>query len=418
MVCIMKSTIPLEPEGNEGDPPVALAPSVFNINGYQSITPGAVAPTNLTTIPYRDKYTQVHQFSFGIQHEFPGNNLVSLSYVGNIARHTTRAHNMNQVPNGAGIMQIPALAGTTGCDSAGGCDVQNILIHDVQPTTFFVPYRGYALINFQENSSSVAYNSLQANFRHSFGYGLSLQAAYTWGHSIDDASSSYYFSPDDSNFRRWRATSSLNRTQVLVINYIYDLPFFKNATAPVKKTLLGGWRVSGISSFFTGEPVDFACGVTGFSTGIGGSARCNSLGPFKIKKGVTNDPQFGPTPTWFDPNMIGQVTFDQLRADNEPGMFGYLGRNPLTGPGRNNWDIALLKDFELPWFRNEHSTLQFRWETFNTFNHPQWQSVSRFCGGNTPFGQPCSGSANNLGNGEVSGAWAPRIMQLGLRFMF
>src|SRR5262249_44164581 len=145
--------------------------------------------------------------------------------------------------------------------------------------------------------------------------------------------------------------------------------------------------------------------------GVGGGVRCNSLGPVKVKKGVLNDPQFGPVQTWFDPNMIGQVTLDQLRADGRPGMFGYMGRNPLWGPGRNNWDMALLKNFTLPWFQREHSTVQFRWETFNTFNHPQWQRVNAFCSGQTPPGQPCSGVEYNLGNGEVSSAWPARIMQ-------
>lgn len=46
--------------------------------------------------------------------------------------------------------------------------------------------------------------------------------------------------------------------------------------------------------------------------------------------------------------MIGQITIPQLRSDGEPGMFGYMGRNPLTGPGANNWDLALMKDFATP----------------------------------------------------------------------
>jgi hypothetical protein len=131
-----------------------------------------------------------------------------------------------------------------------------------------------------------------------------------------------------------------------------------------------------------------------------------------------NDPQFGPTPSWFDPNVIAQPELSQLYFNGEPGMFGYMGRNVLTGPGRNNWDMALMKNFQVPWFSGEHSTMQFRWETFNTFNHPQWKSINAFCGGNTPPGEPCSGNLNNLGNGEVSGAWQPRIMQLALKLIF
>jgi hypothetical protein len=52
-------------------------------------------------------------------------------------------------------------------------------------------------------------------------------------------------------------------------------------------------------------------------------------------------------------------------------MFGYIGRNILTGPGRNNWDIALMKNIATPWFGPEKGNIQFRLETFNTFNHPQ-----------------------------------------------
>jgi hypothetical protein len=107
----------------------------------------------------------------------------------------------------------------------------------------------------------------------------------------------------------------------------------------------------------------------------------------------------------------------QFSANGEPGMFGYMGRNVLTGPGRNNWDLALLKNFSLPWAGGERSNLQFRLETFNTFNHTQWQSIRTGCSGDTPFGEPCSGS-NNYNRGEVTSAWSPRIVQLGLKFVF
>jgi len=133
----------------------------------------------------------------------------------------------------------------------------------------------------------------------------------------------------------------------------------------------------------------------------------------EVLKGVVNDPQFGPVPTWFDPTVITQPLFSQLAANGGPGLFGYGGRNAPTGPGRNNWDLALHKEFQLPWFK-EHSTLQFRAETFNTFNHPQWQSINIGCSGTIGFGQPCA----QTGNAEVSSAWAPRNVQFGLKFIF
>jgi hypothetical protein len=406
--------------GTPANPPVFLKPYAYNNVGYQSITPGPIGPTSLGIIPYNGvKWPMEQQYNMGIEHEFAGNNLLGVSYVGSLGRHLARSRNFNEIPDGVGVENVPALAGQTGCDVQGNCSVQQILIQNLQPNIFFLPYQGYSTITMSENTAVSNYNSLQVSFRHTFGHGLTFQSAYTWSHSIDDATSYAYESGvDDSDLSRWRATSDTNRTQVLVMNYIYDLPFFKSTSSPLVKGALGGWKLSGITSFFTGEPADFFCGETGFLSGIGEGVRCNSLGSLKIQKGVFNDPQFGPTPTWFNPNVIGQVTMDQLYANNQPGMFGTMGRNPLTGPGRNNWDMALLKNFGAPWFNGEHSTVQFRWETFNTFNHPQWQYVQAGCGGGTPFGAPCSGITNNLGNGYVSSAWPARIMQFGLKFIF
>ena len=80
--------------------------------------------------------------------------------------------------------------------------------------------------------------------------------------------------------------------------------------------------------------------------------------------------------------------------------------------------LGLHKSFNTPWFGGERGTLQFRFETYNTFNHPQWDSVNAYCGGNTPAGTPCSGTANNFGNGEVNGTWNPRNVANGLEVPF
>jgi hypothetical protein len=422
-------------EGIEGNPPANLAPSLTNLDGYDQIKSissfaeaAAYGPPGIQTIPYRQKWGSVSQFSFGIQHEFRGNNVLGVSYVGSLGRHLARNRNLNQIPIGVDTVNVAALAGFVGtdkvdptnttpmCDAAGNCDVQRILMSNQKTNLFFLPYRGYGTIGVKENTSVASYNSLQVNFRHVVGHGLTFQAAYTWAKGIDDSSSTYSSSPnsvDDYNLSRWRAISDMNRAHMLMLNYVYDLPFFKNSSGPVK-SILGGWTISGITSFMTGQPVNFTCGVSGYSTGIGGSVRCNALGELKIKKGVVDDPTYGPTPTWYDPAVVGQVTLDQLRADGQPGMFGTMGRNALIGPGRNNWDLALLKNFELPWFKGEHSTIQFRWETFNSFNHPQFRAISAGCAGSIGFGQPCVTGTR----GQVTTAWDPRIMQLGLKFLF
>ncbi len=404
-----------------GNPPTLFNSTAYNVPGYNLIGPGPIGPSSLYAWPFHSHPPVVQNFNLDIQHTFSSNDLLSVSYVASLGRHLARARNINKVPIGVGTMNVPALAGQVpDCNSSGDCNVQQVLINAEAPSIFFVPYSGFTTLAEKENSAVSSYNSLQVNFRHTFGYGFALQTAYTWSHAIDDSTSAFFSSAngvDDSDLSRWRATSDVNRAQVLMMNYVYDLPFFKNSSSAVLKRGLGGWTFSGITSFFTGQPINFGCGINGMSSGIGQAVMCNSLGPVKIQKGVYNDPQFGPTPTWFNPSAIGQITLPQLRADGESGMFGYMGRNTLTGPGRNNWDLALLKNFKLPWFSAEKSTLQFRLETFDTFNHTQWKSVSAGCSGATAPGAPCNG-LENIGNGEVNGTWAPRIMQLALKLIF
>jgi len=400
-----------------GGPPSVLAPTGNNIDGYSNIVAGPLATTSISAIPTSgSRIPLVSQYNVTVQHEFRGNNFASLGWVGNQSRHLSRSRNINMVPFNAGTMNVPVLAGTDGCDASGNCNVQTNLIHELQPSIYFVPYRDFGSISYAEYSGVSGYNGLQANFRHSTGYGLTFQTSYTWSHLIDDTDGGST-GVNDYDLSRWRATGAFNRTHVLVMNYVYDLPFFKHNTNALVKNSLGGWQISGITSFFSGPPVDFTCGENGMHSGLGGGMRCNTVGDLKIKKGTTNDPSYGPVSTWFDPGVIAQPYLSQYTADGAAGMFGYMGRNVLTGPGRNNWDLALLKNFQAPWFNGEHSTFQFRFETFNSFNHTQWKGINAGCSGATLFGGTCN-DENNIGNGEVTSAWAPRLLQFGLKFIF
>jgi hypothetical protein len=113
--------------------------------------------------------------------------------------------------------------------------------------------------------------------------------------------------------------------------------------------------------------------------------------------------------TWYDPAVIAQPPITELWANNELGMFGYMGWNLFTGPGRNNWDLALHKEFALPWFKTETSRLQFRLETFNTFNHAHWKSVNTGCPGSIGFGHLCT----QTDAAEVNIAWVNNSLKQG-----
>jgi hypothetical protein len=405
-----------------GGPPVVGTLNAYDINGYANVVPGAIAPVFATDLLQHQFLPQIQHFSLGVERELFDKSILSVSYVGTIGHHLQRIENINQVPVGATTENVPSLAGTTGCDASGNCNVQQILINTLEPATFFAPYRGFTAINDAQAEADSNYNSLQADFRHNVGHNLTLQIFYTWSHTLDDVfggggTGTSSTGINDYDPKRWYGTSSLNQAQAFSMNYVYAIPFFTHAGNRFARASLGGWQLSGVTTFSLGPPLNFTCGIAGMASGVGGNVLCNPNGELRVKKGVYDDPEFGPTPTWFDPSTIAQITIPQLAANNEPGMFGYLGKNPITGPGRNNWDMGLTKNFSVPWFEGEHSTLQFRWETFNTFNHPQWSGVNISCSPLTAPGAPCTGP-NNIGNGEVTSDFGPRVMQLGLRLAF
>jgi hypothetical protein len=124
------------------------------------------------------------------------------------------------------------------------CNVQQVLTNAEEPNIFFVPYEGYGTITMQQDTAVSNYNSLQAEFRHSFSKGLTIQSAYTWSHSLDNSSDySYQSGVDDSNLNRWYGTSSFNRAQMWITNFVYDLPFFRHSSNAFAREALGGWSV-------------------------------------------------------------------------------------------------------------------------------------------------------------------------------
>jgi hypothetical protein len=404
--------------GFNGNPPTAASLSVFNVTGYESIGPGGLGTVGFSDIPTIRKWPEISQFSLGVQHQLPQNNLLSVSYVGTLGHHLQQTLNINQIPIGSTTQTVPQLIGTNtlGCNNVTGvCDVQTVMINSPGNAIFFAPYRGYTGIGLRAPTGNSNYNAMQLSLRHPTTHGLMYEVSYTWSHTLDDITVPNI---DDTNIHRWYGTSSLNQAQVLVINWVYEPPYFKQSPNAFARHLLGGWQIGGISSFMTGPPINFSCGLSGFASGIGEGVMCNPLGPLQVKKGSLVDPNLGtPTPSWLDPNVIGQVTMAQLQANDQPGMFGTMRKNPMRGPGRNNWDLALMRNFKVPWFGGESSNLQFRLETFNTFNHPQWQGVNTDCTSTNAAiipGAPCTGGQL----GEINSAFPPRILQLGLKYVF
>jgi len=224
-------------EATQGGAPFAYAPSLYNLDSWAEIGLGGgkIGPAGIRTVSKTAKFPRTYQWNFNIQRQITPNDLVTWAYVGSVGNHLTLNHELNLVPLGLPhAIQDELIAG-----------------EDVYP---YRPFQGFTSILVIDQIARSNYNSFQASYRHQTTHGLNLGANYTWSHAIDNAASQWNRQEQDEyNLFRWRGNSSLDRRHMLNINFIYDLPFFKNSTGWLKNAF-GGWQVSGITTFMSGTP--------------------------------------------------------------------------------------------------------------------------------------------------------------------
>ena len=220
-----------------------------------------------------------------------------------------------------------------------------------------------------------------------------MMLAYTFSKSIDVASSISDI-VDPFNYKRTRALSAWDLTHNFVATYRYQLPF--DRLVGRARWLTDGWTISGITRASTGFPVTLA------------EHGDNSL-QGSLPNGVNNHsldlPDYTPGDLRLNRNpRNGQKYFNtSLFTGNALGTPGSASRRSFYGPGTLNFDLALLRNFVL----TEGKTLQFRLETFNTFNHAQF------------FGPAAVNGDFGTGTfGQVIKAAPPRLVQLALKFTF
>ena len=200
----------------------------------------------------------------------------------------------------------------------------------------------------------------------------------------------------------------------LVFSYTYELPF-DNLSGLAGK-LVGGWKLSGITRFSDGLPVTLLELDDNSLVGTPcAGPNCNGIDVPNYTPGPSNysDPRKcvnNPNcPPYFNTSLF---TSEQL------GQLGNALRRFFRGPGINNWDMALLKEFTV----NERMHVEFRAEFFNVFNHTQFVATSGLGSPSTGTcvtsgpGEPCGGPGSPFG--YITTARDPRIGQVALKFVF
>jgi hypothetical protein len=336
---------------------VEKPPNVLTNTAVQSSIPSLLSsplnqsPTAVNGIQREYDPPTVYNWSFGIQQDIGSGIVLDVAYVGNVGRHLLHRRSLNATPYGT-----------------------NFLPSSIDPTTnrplpvnFLRPFRGLGDIQYSEFASSSNYHSMQTQVNKRFGRGLTFGVSWTWSKAMDLVDGNNNAVNPFLNFRmRNYGRAGFDRTHNMVISYTYDLPkasrHWNNAFS---RLAFDGWQLSGITSFTSGQPLGLgyslvvAQDLTGAS-GAGVDSRVVLTGNPVLPKGDRTELRH------FNTDVVQPPTRDNFGIGNAP-------KDPIRGPGLNVFDISLFKNFALG--SNEARRLQFRLETYNAFNHSNFNAV-------------------------------------------
>ena len=312
----------------------------------------------------------VQQWSLGVQRQLSGSTTAELNYVG--------AHGSNLLMR---INIAQALPYTASNPTVAGRK----------------PFPNFGTYIDSEWSGYSDYHGLNATLTHR-GRGLLASVAYTWSKSTDSKSSAAALGANEAagwqgflnnhDVARDHGLSGFDVAHRVAASFVWNLPFgkgerFGGDASGLKNTLIGGWQLNGIYILQGGFPISIFAADVGGVLDTFGTNRADIVGDIHSGGGEID--------RWFNTAAFAQPAL---------GSFGNSGRSILRGPGQNRLDLGLFKNFSLP----RDSTLQFRIEAFNAFNHPNFLNVSQ------------NMTAANFG--VITSARDGRIVQLGAKLIF
>jgi hypothetical protein len=420
-------------------PPVSGEAAVFNLTETETLSTGAVVPAgppNYTfpatpsngayqlpdqiyeiARPSTTRLPSVNGFNVTVQRELSPTASLQVAYVGSEAYHnmfeSSPSFNANEETL-AGFNQINPKTGMvyTGPERSPYYDGTAEAQLGVK---YGHPFGWTQRIDYMANEATGSYNALQAVFTKRFSSGLSFFSNYTWSHALGHESYEFAINPQIG-----RGSGYYNRRQAFVFAGNYDLPFGKGRAFNAKdsqlvNTIIGGLTLNVTWTLDGGLPYTASYNEISADNDVGaadGAAFPNHVKgvKFGIHKGhfdpVANTVAYMPTsPYAFTQNGESWGPYQRPAA----GTWGNLGRDALWGPGINNVDSSLSKDFAI----REGMKLQFILQAFNTFNHVNLGGPNNCvdCGGAT------AGTIQGTLSSQFDGT-SLRRLQFAARFSF
>jgi len=358
----------------------------------------------------------VQSWTASVEREIAKNTTLEVNYIGTHAVHLLNRHDIAQ-PYALSTADQPFCQHK---DAKGNYD--NLAVAPCSATVALkdgtyprLPYKNFQGFYIDSDFHGMShYNAMNVKFEHR-AKDLAATAVYTWANSKDNKSAAagvgasgtgYQGFMDNHNTKLDYGPSDFDVDQRFVSSFVYNVPLGrgKKIAGDINRAadlVVGGWELTGITTFQTGFPF----GVS--SSDIGGVQGTVAPRP-NVISGCN---QHG--------NLTGK--FQRLNmacfSQQLPGTFGNSTRNFLRQPGVNNWDMGFAKNFRF----SETAGFKLTVDTFNTFNHHQYAGdvgglVVGGSGGNEVIDNSVnSGSATA---GRITGASSPRIIQLGGKITF
>jgi hypothetical protein len=384
--------------------PFAFPPNnVSPAHPFTNFNWGAVEPisgSEFYDIHNTTPYSQQLELSF--QRQFGGATVASLSYVGTIGNHLLTGLEANP-GNPALCLYLSNPANLAPASQANPCgptaeenqyiESNGTVINTTRPYSTVDPLTGEFGFGSNAYYSSVAhsmYNSLQASLKNQTKYGNFL-VSYTYSKAMDNGSDVFDSTYAYNHQYGW-ALSSFDLRHNIATSYTVGLPFDKFAGhGDLVQRIADGWQLAGQSTFASGQPVQ-----------LSESDDRDLIGDFSFPFSTPNLSGVGHVYGNKNPRNAAGVSYVNKGyfTTDTLGQIGNSSRRFFSGPGIDNYNMSLLKNTKI----TEGSSLQFRAEAFNVFNHAQFEN---------PKGNIDSGSF-----GVVTTALSPRIMQVALKLSF
>jgi hypothetical protein len=354
-------------------PDLTFADPFPSTSGTSVITPN---PT-INMLQWDFKNAATNEWNLTLEQAFGKSWSIRTSYVGHLAEH---------LPWNSGPINVPAI------------QTPNVPIQNQRP------FQPFGAINATRSGGYQTYNQLEAGINKRFTQGFSFQAEYQYTRSLDDVATS-------GGPQLWRqpyldyGNTDGTRRHWLVFNYVYQLPFGRgrhwlNQAHGAAEAVLGGWQISGITTYGSGAPFSVSYSQTGtkfIGWWPGRADRVPGVSLYAGRQSGSHDILDGVP--WYNVNAF---------AAPQPWAWGNSARNLLFGPGFSNWDMSGMKSFGLP----ERLSLDFRADLFDAFNHFN-------------LGQPDATIADSRDNGtpiptsgRITSGDGSRVVQLSLSLRY